>query len=108
MDITTTLQRWLHRASMRLRAVFCGGRLDRELDEERYHLHQLIEHNVARGLSPHAARRQALIAVGGVEQRKEECRDARRIRLIEEIRQDLRYAVRTLAGAPAFGIAATR
>ena len=102
-----SLERWLHRASMRLRALFGGGRLDRDLDDElRYHLDQLIEDHIARGLSPEAARRQALLAIGGVEQRKEECRDARGIRLVEEIRQDLRYALRTLVSAPTFGITA--
>ena len=106
MDVTS-LERWLHRASMRLRGFFRGGRLDRDLDEElRYHLEKLIEDNITRGMSPEAARRQALIAIGGLEQRKEECRDARRIRPVEEIRQDLGYAVRTLVNAPAFAVAA--
>ena len=106
MDVTS-LERWLHRASMWLRAFFRGGRLDRDLDEElRYHVEKLIEDNITRGMSPEAARRQALIAIGGLEQRKEECRDARRIRPVEEIRQDLGYAVRTLVNAPAFAVAA--
>ena len=77
-------------------------RLDRELDEELgYHIDGSIEANVARGLSPDAARREALLAIGGVEQRKEECRDARRIRLVEDLVQDVRYAVRTLRRSPA-------
>ena len=103
----TSVERWLHRMSMQLRALFRGGRLDRELDEELgYHLDRLIEENVARGLTPDAARRQALMAIGGVEQRKEQCRDARRIRLADEIRQDLGYTLRMLRRAPAFATAA--
>jgi predicted permease len=103
----TSLERWLHRASMRLRALIRGGSLDRDLDEELgYHLDKLVEDYVARGLAPDAARRRALLDIGGVQQRKEECRDARRIRLIEEVRQDLGYALRTLRRAPAFATAA--
>jgi len=103
----TSVERWLHRTSMRVRAFFRGGRLDRELDEELgYHLDRLIEENVARGLTPDAARRQALVAIGGVEQRKEQCRDARRIRLADEIRRDLGYTLRMLRRAPAFATAA--
>ena len=102
MDVS----RWLSRASMRLRALFRGAALDCELDEEfRFHLEHLIEENLARGLSPEAARREAMLAIGGMEQRKEECRDARRVRMIEDFFQDVRYAARTLGRSPAFTIA---
>ena len=91
------------RLAARLRALFHGGALDRELDEElRFHLEHLIAENVARGLTPEAARREALVAMGGIEQRKEECRDTRRVRLIEDFLQDVRYAARTLRRSPAF------
>ena len=46
------------------------------------------------------------MAIGGVEQRKEQCRDARRIRLADEIRRDLGYTLRILRRAPAFATAA--
>src|ERR671910_642464 len=101
------IPRWCYQASMRLRALFRGATLDRELDEELYfHVDRLVETNLARGLSPDAARREALLAVGGIEQRKEQCRDTRRVRLVEDLLQDLRYAVRTLRRAPAFTTAA--
>ncbi len=45
-------------------------------------------------------------AFGGIEQVKEECRDARGVRWIEELGQDTRYAVRTLRETPAFAIGA--
>jgi len=55
------MARWFYRASMRLRALFRGGALDRELDEElQFHVEQLVEANLARGFSPEAARRDAL------------------------------------------------
>jgi hypothetical protein len=101
MDVS----RWLSRASMRLRALFRGAALDSELDEElRFHVDHLIEEKLARGLSPEAARREAMLAIGGMEQRKEECRDARRVRVIEDFFQDVRYAARTLGRSPSFSI----
>ena len=103
----TSIERWLYRVSMRLRSLFLRNTLDRELDEElQYHVERLVETNRARGLSPDAARRAALLAVGGIEQRKEECRDARGVRLVEDVLQDLRYTVRTLGRSPAFTAAA--
>jgi putative ABC transport system permease protein len=92
---------------MRLRSLFGAAALDHELAEELHdHLEHLIEVNRARGLAPAAARREALLAIGGIEQRKEECRDARRVRLLENLIQDLRYTVRTLGRSPAFAAAA--
>ena len=88
-------------------SVTDGTALDRELDEElQFHVDHLIETYVARGLSPDAARREALLVIGGVEQRKEECRDTRGVRLVNELLQDLQYAARTLRRAPAFTTAA--
>ena len=100
------LERWFYRVSMRLRSLIRGSVLDRELDEElQFHLERLIEANTARGLSSEAARREALLAIGGVEQRKEECRDTRRVQLVQDLLRDLTYALRTLRRAPAFTIA---
>src|SRR5262245_48775545 len=42
--------------------------------------------------------------MGGVERRKEECRDTWRVRLIENLAQDLRYAIRTLIRNPVFSV----
>jgi putative ABC transport system permease protein len=95
--------RWLARLAARLRALFRGRALDSELDEELgFHLEHLIADGVARGLTPDAARREALVAMGGIEQRKEACRDTRGVRLLEDFLQDIRYAARTLRGSPAF------
>ena len=99
--------RTLVRLSARLRALFRRSTLDRELDEElQFHLDHLIAEHTARGMPPDAARRQALLAIGGVTQRKEECRDTRGVRLVEDFGQDLRYAARTLVRAPSFTAAA--
>jgi putative ABC transport system permease protein len=97
------MTRFLRIAFLRLRSLVSGAAVDAELDEElRYHLEQQIDANIARGMTPQAARTAALRAIGGVEQRKEECRDTRRIWLIENVLRDLRLAIRQLRKQPAF------
>ena len=67
---------------------------------------RLTDEHVARGVSPAEARLMALRAMNGLEQRKEECRDTRRVRLVEDVLQDLRYAARTLLRSRGFTTAA--
>ncbi|MBZ5499053.1 MAG: ABC transporter permease [Acidobacteriia bacterium] len=73
-------------------------------DELRFHLEMQIERNVDRGMSPGEARHEAMVHFGGIQQVKEECRDARMVRWLDEIRQDLRYACRSLHRKPGFTI----
>lgn len=82
---------------IRLRALFRNTEVEHELDEElRFHLDREIEENIRRGMCAEEARCAALRRFGGLEQIKEECRDARGVRLIEDILQDLRYGLRTM------------
>ena len=91
----------------RFRALFSRSRHEREMAEEmQAHLDGLAERNVAAGMSPEEARFAALRAFGGVEQIKERARDERRLLWIEQLAQDLRYAVRSLARSPAFTLTA--
>jgi len=77
--------------------------MERELDEElRHHLERQIELNVAAGMSPEEARLAALRSFGGVDQAKEQCREARGVRWLEDVWQDLRYGVRMLLKKPGF------
>ena len=88
---------------MRLRSIFRSGQLDADLDEElRYHLERQIEINRRAGMPPDEARFAALREFGGLQQRTEDCRDARGLRLIESAAQDVRYAVRSLRRSPGF------
>jgi len=52
------------------------------------------------GLTPGQSRRAALRAMDGLTQRKEECRDMRRVNLIDNTVRDIRYGLRVLAKSP--------
>jgi predicted permease len=76
---------------------------ERLLDAElRDHLDRLTADYVRSGFGEAEARRRARLAFGGIEQIKESCRDVRRTRPLQDLVQDLRYAVRLLRQSPAF------
>ncbi|MGH9162352.1 MAG: ABC transporter permease, partial [Vicinamibacteraceae bacterium] len=93
----------LHWMTLRLRALFRRDRVERDLDEElRYHLEKDIERHIARGMTPADARSAVARGFGNMELFKEESRDARGTRLIEDAVQDVRYVFRTLRKSPGF------
>ena len=72
-------------------------KLDARLDDEvRLHLDELAAEYMRRGATPDQARRAARRAFGGVEQMKEQHRDGRGFRWVEDAWRDMRYAVRML------------
>jgi predicted permease len=95
--------RWLRKLPLRLRSLFRKNGVERELsDELRFHLEELTEENVSKGMAPKQARYAALRELGGIEQIKEECRDMRGVKFIETVLQDLRYGLRQLRRNPGF------
>jgi predicted permease len=79
------------------------GRMEEQLDKElRFHLEQHTADLIARGRTPEEARREARLILGGPEQVKEECRDARGTRWLDDLWHDFRYALRTLRQRPGF------
>jgi predicted permease len=90
----------------RLRGLFRHNAMERELDEElRFHLERSIEAHVQAGHTPEAAKRLAHLELG-VEQVKQEVRDQRGIRPIDDLVMDVRYGVRMMRRSPAFTVVA--
>ncbi len=99
------MRRWLDVGIMRGRSLLRRSHVEQDLDKElRLHLDLQTEENMAAGMSPGEARRAAVLRLGGVSQIREECRDMRRIGLIESLGYDLRYALRTLGRSPGFAL----
>src|ERR1700737_534642 len=94
-------QHWLYTIPLRLRSLFRPRHLEQELDDElQFHLEHKIEEGIANGLSPKEARHAAMRAMDGLEQRKEEMRDMRRIHWLTDFLDDARFAIRSLRRTP--------
>lgn len=82
------------------------SRADDDLREElASHLEMHIAENVRRGMSPEEARRQALLAAGGVTIAVEAVRERRGLPALESIMSDVRHAMRGFATRPGFALA---
>jgi len=79
---------------------------DRLSTEVRFHIDMATEQNRRAGMSRNEARRAALVAFGGTENWRESARDEYRSRQLEELAQDVRYALRNLRHSPGFAAAA--
>jgi len=94
-------EHWLYTIPLRLRSLFRWAQADQEVDDElRDHLERKTEEYVAQGMTQEEAHRRARLDLGGVEQTKEKCRDARRVNWIQDFIQDLRFGLRMLRKSP--------
>lgn len=97
------VEHWLYMIPLRLRSLFRRDSVDGELEEElRDHVERQTEDNIARGMKPDEARRAALIALGGIEQRRQECRETRGVHWLEDLGRDLIFALRAMLRNPGF------
>jgi putative ABC transport system permease protein len=90
-----------------LASVFRSGRMNRALDDEiAHHIEMETAQNIASGMTPAEARRQAMLAFGGVQSLREAHRDGRGTRWLADLAADARHSFRTLARTPALTAAA--
>jgi hypothetical protein len=90
-------------ALARIAGVFTGHRADDDLhDELQSHLDMETAENIRRGMHPDEARRQAIIASGGLTQAADAVREQRGLPWVEGVAADIRYALRALRRSRAF------
>jgi predicted permease len=101
------LANFVYTIPLRLRSAFRRNDVEQDLDDElRFHIEQQTAQNVARGMSAAAARAAALRAMGGVERQKDDIRDTRRVEVVENVRRDVRHALRSLRQQRGYAFAA--
>jgi len=95
--------RHLRAALLRITGFFTGNRAESDLlDELQSHVDMETAENIRRGMRPDEARRQAMLASGGLTQAAEAVRAQRGLPWIESMAADIRYGLRALRHSPAF------
>jgi len=98
-----SIKRFLARLFNVLRPGRAESDLSREMDA---HMTLMQDEFERRGLDPEAARAAARRAFGSVAHTKDLHRDARSFGWLDDVRQDVRHALRSLRNGPAFTIVA--
>ena len=97
------IDRFVRIAGLRIRTLFRRTDVEAELDEElQYHVEQQTAENLRQGMSPIEARAAALRSMGGLAFQKEQVRDTRGTRWLDELSSDFSFALRSLRRARGF------
>jgi putative ABC transport system permease protein len=100
MMLWSRLRSWLQAMSRR-------SRMESDMDAElRFHVEAYADDLIPRGVPRQEALRRARLEFGGMENAKEECREARGVHFTETLLQDLRYGLRTMLRARGFTVTA--
>lgn len=98
---------WLARVRGFLQTTFRPGALARELEADlAFHLSERVDDLVSRGVSPEDAERQARRELGDPAKWRQDAREARGTRYVDDLRVDLAYALRWLRHSPVFTVTA--
>src|SRR5689334_1066087 len=86
-----------------LRSIFRRPAVEREMDAElRFHIEELERCFQQSGMAPEDARRRARLEFGGIEQIKDDAREARMTGTLDRTVRELRAAGRSLSKSPGF------
>jgi putative ABC transport system permease protein len=100
MTLWSRLRSWLQ-------TILRRSRMESELDAElRFHMEAYADDLARSGVPREEALRRARLEFGGIENAKEECREARGVHFAETLLQDFRYGTRTMLHAPGFTVTA--
>jgi len=93
--------RWFQKIRLRIRSFFLSGVVEGELEKElRSHIEHQIEENIERGMNAEDARTEAIRSIRNLTHLKQQCRDQRGLNILDDLRQDLRYAARAFLKSP--------
>ncbi len=90
---------------VRFRSLFRRTAVIQQIDQElQFHIEQQMEKYLRTGLTREQASRRVRLEFGGLSQIKEDCREGSGVSFLENVGQDVRYAMRMFGRTPGFTV----